>query len=149
MVTNYYFSKAPIEIEIPVKEFHKIPGDSRCLISGNWTFCQSFCDASQSTEANIASFSQDDKKKREIETGIQASIVFWSLRVSYCNVPLDISASFDSPELCLCWVLLARVMPKRQRILNRELYSIMCWSLAREHLTEQEAARCSVSKVNL
>ena len=80
---------------------------------------------------------------------MQASIVFLSLRASYCSGPLDLSASFDAPERRLCRVLLARVMPKRQRILNRELESIMCWSLAREHLTEQEAARCSVSKVNL
>lgn len=127
MVTDYYSSKSPVEIEFPVKEFHKIPGDSRCLISGHWTFCQSFYDASQSTEASVASFSQDNKTKRKIETGIQASIVFLSLRVSYCSVPLDISASFDSPELCLCWVLLARVMPKRQRIL--ESFRALCVGL--------------------
>ena len=80
---------------------------------------------------------------------MQASIVFLSLRASYCRVPVDLSASFEAPELRFCRVLLARVMPKRQRILNRELESIMCWSPAREYLTEQEAARCSVSKVNL
>lgn len=63
---------------------------------------QSFCDASQSTEAIIAAFSQDNKKKkREIELEFKQVLSFEVWRVSYCNVPLDISASFDSPELCL------------------------------------------------
>lgn len=119
MATDHYSSKDPIEIDFPVKEFPQSPWGFK--MSNFWTFCQFFYEASHSREARIASFSQDSKKARKIKTGVQASIVFLGLWASCCNVPLDISAPFDSPELCLCWVLLARVMPKRQRILNREL----------------------------
>ena len=80
---DHYSSKNPIEIDFAMKEFPQNPWSSK--MSSSWTlpFCQFFCEAGHSIEAQTASFSQDNKKNRKIKTGIQARVVFLSLRTSY------------------------------------------------------------------
>lgn len=74
----------------------------------------------------------------------------WELLASLLQGAPGRMGSFDFPELCCMLGVSGKSHAKKaEEFKQREPQRIMDWSLAREHLTEQEPARCGVSKVNL
>lgn len=123
MATDHYSSKYPIEIDSPVREFPRSP--CRSNMSNSWTLTilsvllwGRLFQRIKKEPHFLKTIRRKQKRKLNFKPVLSFSV--WEPLTSLLQCAPNISAPCGSPELCFLLVLLAKVMPERQRDLSRE-----------------------------
>lgn len=115
------------------RQFYKVPRNQRFFNSWTLNILSIVLQGKQFRGSKAGSLYQDNKKKikkkKSWNSGLCCPSKSESLLLPGFSVPPDILSPLESQELCLCRVLLARVMPRRQRNISRKSFKALCIGL--------------------